>query len=75
MPSDTRLTPALEKSSNFPASTLVGLASRVISISLSMEKRLDNLLITVSTVVADINDGVPPPKKILLTERAPTSPA
>jgi len=68
---ETRLTPAWRNAANRPASTLVGLASRVISISSAGWKALVASSISAATVSGCIRLGVPPPKKMEPSRRRP----
>jgi hypothetical protein len=65
------LTPAARKPWNRSASTLVGLASSVISASAATVQWRATASSTAATVAGCINDGVPPPMKIVDTVRAP----
>ena len=69
-PIETRFKPALRNSRKFLISTDVGLASKVISVSFSKDQSLDALFIMSAAIEGFINDGVPPPKKILFIWKA-----
>ena len=62
---------ASENPTNFSASTLVGLASSVISVSELTDQWVPMASMTAPTLDGDINEGVPPPKKMLSTDRGP----
>ncbi|CAI8347728.1 MAG: Uncharacterised protein [SAR116 cluster bacterium MED-G04] len=66
IPMESRLTPASAKAFSLAASTLVGLASMVISASSLRVKTDLAASITLAMVPGSISDGVPPPMKILL---------
>ena len=66
---DNRLAPASRKDFNRSASTLVGLASMVISISGMQSKISWAAVIILPMVSGAIKEGVPPPKKIVETVR------
>jgi len=70
-----RFTPALRKPANLPASTEVGLASSVISMSGANGQCRAARSMTAATVSGAISDGVPPPKKMLVSLRAGVSAA
>ena len=74
-PSETRLTPAAAKPWNFPASTELGFASSVISMSLAGVQRAAMRSSTAATVSSRIKEGVPPPKKTDVTTRPSVSSA
>ena len=63
-PSDRRLTPAAARSAKRAASTELGLASSVISMSSAAGQCSRAASISAATVAGSISDGVPPPKKI-----------
>ena len=69
MPSETRLTPAARKAAKRPASTEVGLASRLISASSARSQRWAMRAMTAATVSGAMSEGVPPPKNTLVTRR------
>ena len=71
-PSETRFTPAARNAANRPASTLVGLASSVISMSGSGSNAALASAIRAATVSGSIRLGVPPPKKIEPSCRRPS---
>src|SRR6185312_15017910 len=64
--------PAARKPRKRVASTLVGLASRVTSTSQAIAQCRATASRTAATVAGCINDGVPPPKKIVETVRPGT---
>ena len=69
------MTPAARNAWNRLASTDVGLASRVISTAPLTGQCPPTAAIRSATVPGSISDGVPPPKKMLVTVRPPVSPA
>jgi len=70
-----RRSPAARRSRKRPASTELGFASSVISISGAGSHRRCAVSITNATVAGGISDGVPPPKKMLPSGRRPVAAA
>ena len=62
--------PAWASAAKRPASTEVGLASSVISISGTVSHNVFTAAIRAATVAGSISDGVPPPKKMVSTRRS-----
>ena len=73
-PSETRFTPAWARAANLPASTEVGLAlERYFDVGRGIPQGARALDARHPLLSGDINEGVPPPKKIVSTRRSGAS--